>query len=133
MKVNHVNKWIKNTIIVSIIIFIFIKTSCMHNIIHIFQLPVKTEIKWKIKGGTDNGAFKIGSGMDAEYFARDCGDSVIFYPQLQTIGKNTIHKKICIELTINQFGSSLVEQQEFKFIVNVNILIIRRFLKTNIE
>ena len=111
--------------------FIFLKTCCMHNIIHIFQLPLKTEIKWKIKGGTDNGAFKIGSGMDAEYFAPDCGDSVIFYPQLQTIGKNTIHKKICIELTINQLGSSLVEQQEYKFIVDVNILIIRRFLKTN--
>ena len=111
--------------------FILIKTSCMHNIHHLFQLPVKTEIKWKIKGGTENGAFKIGSGMDAEFFARDCGDSVIFYPQLQNIGKNTIHKKIYIELTIKPIESSLVEQDEYKFIVHVNILIIRRFLKTN--
>ena len=34
--------------------FIFIKKDCKHNIHHIFRLPVKTEIKWKIKGGTEN-------------------------------------------------------------------------------
>ena len=109
--------------------FIFIKSYCKHNIHHIFRLPVKTEIKWKIKGGTDNGAFKIGSGMDAEFFARDSGDSVIFYPQLKNISKDTTYKNICIYLTINQLGSTLFEQQEYKFIVNVNILIVRKFLK----
>ena len=111
--------------------FIFIKTNCKHNIHHIFKLPVKTEIKWKIKGGTDNGAFKIGSGMNAEYFPRDYGDSVIFYPQLKNISKETTYKNIPIYLTINQLGSSLFEQQEYKFVVNVNILITRKFLKTN--
>jgi disulfide oxidoreductase YuzD len=111
--------------------FIFIKTNCKHNIHHIFKLPVKTEIKWKIKGGTDNGAFKIGSGMDAEYFPRDYGDSVIFYPQLKNISKETTYKNIPIYLTINQLGSTLFEQQEYKFVVNVNILITRKFLKTN--
>ena len=111
--------------------FIFIKTNCKHNIHHIFKLPVKTEIKWKIKGGTDNGAFKIGSGMDAEYFPRDYGDSVIFYPQLKHISKETTYKNIPIYLTINQLGSTLFEQQEYKFVVNVNILITRKFLKTN--
>jgi hypothetical protein len=109
--------------------FIFIKSYCKHNIHHIFRLPVKTKIKWKIKGGTDNGAFQIGSGMDAEFFARDSGDSVIFYPQLKNISKDTTYKNICIYLTINQLGSSLFEQQEYKFIVNVNILIVRKFLK----
>ena len=109
--------------------FIFIKSYCKHNIHHIFRLPVKTEIKWKIKGGTDNGAFKIGSGMDAEFFARDSGDSVIFYPELKNISKDTTYKNICIDLTINQLGSTLFEQQEYKFIVNVNILIVRKFLK----
>src|SRR5215217_4787851 len=58
--------------------FIFIKTNCIHNILHNFKLPLKTEIKWKIKGGISNGAFKIGNGIDAEYFPRDSGDSVIF-------------------------------------------------------
>ncbi|MGZ8891055.1 MAG: hypothetical protein ACXW0J_06615 [Nitrososphaeraceae archaeon] len=111
--------------------FIFIKSYCIHNIQHIFRLPVKTEIKWKINGGTENGAFKIGGGMDAEYFARDHGDSVIFYPQLKNTSKDTTYKNICIYLTINQLGSTLFKQQEYKFIVNVNILIIRRLLKTN--
>ena len=111
--------------------FVFIKTYCIHNIHHIFRLPVKTEIKWKIKGGTDNGAFKIGWGIDAEYFARDHGDSVIFYPQLKNISKDTTYKNICIFLTINQLGSTLFEKQEYKFLVNVNILIIRKFLKRN--
>ena len=82
--------------------FIFIKSYCIHNIHHIFRLPIKTEIKWKIKGGTDNGAFKIGGGMDAEYFARDNGDAVIFYPQLKNTSKDTSYKNICIYLTINQ-------------------------------
>ncbi len=109
--------------------FIFIKSYCKHNIHHIFRLPVKTKIKWKIKGGTDNGAFQIGSGMDAEFFARDSGDSVIFYPQLKNISKDTTYKNICIYLTINQLGSTLFEHQEYKFIVNVNILIVRKFLK----
>src|SRR5215203_2015005 len=111
--------------------FIFIKTNCKHNIHHIFKLPVKTEIKWKIKGGTNNGAFKIGSGMDTEYFPRDYGDSVIFYPQLKNISKETTYKNIFMYLTINQLGSTLFEQQEYKFVVKVNILIIRKFLKTN--
>ena len=111
--------------------FIFIKSYCIHNIHHIFRLPLKTEIKWKINGGTDNGAFKIGGGMDAEYFARDHGDSVIFYPQLKNTSKDTTYKNICIFLTINQLGSTLFEKQEYKFIVNVNILIIRKFLKRN--
>jgi hypothetical protein len=112
--------------------FIFIKTNCKHNIYHIFKLPIKTDIKWKIKGGTANGAFKIGSGMDAEYFPRDYGDSVIFYPQLKNISKETTYKNISIYLTINQLGSTLFEQQqEYKFVVNVNIFITRKFLKTN--
>ena len=111
--------------------FIFIKTNCQHNIHHIFRLPVKTEIKWKIKGGTDNGAFKIGGGMDAEFFARDYGDSVIFYPNLNNTSKDTTYKNISIYLTINQLGSTLFDQQEYKFVVNVNILITRKLLKTN--
>ena len=112
--------------------FIFIKANCKHNIYHIFKLPVKTEIKWKIKGGANNGAFKIGSGMDAEYFPRDYGDSVIFYPQLKNISKETTYKNISIYLTINQLGSTLFEQQqEYKFVVSVNILMTRKFLKTN--
>ena len=111
--------------------FIFIKTDCKHNIHHIFRLPVKAEIKWKIKGGTDNGAFKIGGGMDAEYFARDYGDSVIFYPELKNMNKDRTYKNISIYLTINQMGSTLFEQQEYKFVVNVNILITRKLLKTN--
>jgi hypothetical protein len=109
--------------------FIFVKSYCKHNIHHIFRLPVKTEIKWKIKGGTDNGAFKVGSGMDAEFFARDSGDSVIFYPQLKNISKYTTYKNICIYLTINQLGSTLFDHQEYKFIVNINILIVRKFLQ----
>jgi len=110
--------------------FIFIKTNCKHNIHHIFKLPVKTEIKWKIKGGTENGAFKIGGGMDAEYFAREYGDSVIFYPQLKNTNKDTTYKHISIYLTIKQLGSTLFDQQEYKFVVNVNILITRKLLKT---
>ena len=111
--------------------FIFIKSDCIHNVQHTFRLPVKTEIKWKIKGGTDNGAFKIGGGIDAEYFARDYGDSVIFYPQLKNISKETTYKNINIYLTIKQVGSSLFKEQEYKFIVNVNMLLIRKFLKRN--
>ena len=111
--------------------FIFIKSYCKHNIHHIFRLPVKTKINWKIKGGTDNGAFKIGSGIDAEYFARDYGDSVIFYPQLKNISKDTTYKNINIYLTINQGGSSLLKEQEYNFIVNINMLLIKKFLKRN--
>ncbi|HJU58975.1 MAG TPA: hypothetical protein VJ583_04450, partial [Nitrososphaeraceae archaeon] len=111
--------------------FIFIKTSCIHGILHNFKLPVKTKIKWKIKGGITNGAFKIGNGMDAEYFAQDSGDSVIFYPQLQNNdnNKNLTYKKICIELTVKQLGSSIFKEQEYHFFVNVNILISRKFTK----
>src|ERR687895_519279 len=109
--------------------FIFIKTSCIHNILHNFKLPIKTEIKWKIKGGISNGAFKIGNGMDAEYFPRDSGDSVIFYPQLQNNNKNLTYKKICIELTVKQLGSSIIKEQEYQFFVNVNILISRKLVK----
>jgi hypothetical protein len=114
--------------------FIFIKTSCIHGILHNFKLPVKTEIKWKIQGGIANGAFKIGNGMDAEYFAQDSGDSVIFYPQLQNNdndknNKNLNYKKICIELIVKQLGSSIFKEQEYHFFVNVNILISRKFAK----
>src|ERR671914_1990749 len=109
--------------------FILIKTSCIHNILHNFKLPVKTEIKWKIKGGIANGAFKIGNGMDAEYFPRDSGDSVIFYPQLQNNNKNLTYKKICIELTVTQLGSSIFKEKEYQFFVNVNILISRKLVK----
>jgi hypothetical protein len=109
--------------------FIFIKTNCIHNILHNFKLPIKTEIKWKIKGGISNGAFKIGNGMDAEYFPRDSGDSVIFYPQLQNNNKNLTYKKICIELTVTQLGSSIFKEKEYKFFVNVNILISKKFAK----
>ena len=114
--------------------FIFIKTSCIHGILHNFKLPVKTEIKWKIQGGIANGAFKIGNGMDAEYFAQDSGDSVIFYPQLQNNDndkndKNLNYKKICIELIVKQLGSSIFKEQEYHFFVNVNILISRKFAK----
>jgi hypothetical protein len=109
--------------------FIFIKTNCMHNILHIFKLPVRTEIKWKIQGGITNGAFKIGNGMDAEYFPRDSGDSVIFYPQLQSDSKNLTYKKICIELTVRQLGSRIFKEEEYHFFVNVNILISKKFAK----
>ena len=114
--------------------FIFIKTSCIHGILHNFKLPIKTEIKWKIKGGIANGAFKIGNGMDAEYFPQDSGDSVIFYPPLQnsnSSSKNLIYKKICIELIVKQLGgdSSIFKEKEYHFFVNVNILISRKFAK----
>ena len=109
--------------------FIFIKTNCIHNILHIFKLPVRTEIKWKIQGGITNGAFKIGNGMDAEYFPRDSGDSVIFYPQLQRDSKNLTYKKICIELTVRQLGSRVFKEEEYHFFVNVNILIAKKFTK----
>ena len=109
--------------------FIFIKTNCIHNILHIFKLPVRTEIKWKIQGGITNGAFKIGNGMDAEYFPRDSGDSVIFYPQLQRDSKNLTYKKICIELTVRQLGSRVFKEEEYHFFVNVNILIAKKFAK----
>ncbi|MGE5862570.1 MAG: hypothetical protein ACM31H_02255 [Nitrososphaerales archaeon] len=110
--------------------FIFIKTSCIHGILHNFKLPVKTEIKWKIKGGIANGAFKIGNGMDAEYFPQDTGDSVIFYPPLQNnSSKNLTYKKICIELIVKQLGSRIFKEQEYHFFVNVHILISRKFAK----
>ena len=109
--------------------FIFIKTNCIHNILHIFKLPVRTEIKWKIQGGITNGAFKIGNGMDAEYFPRDSGDSVIFYPPLQRDSKNLTYKKICIELTVRQLGSRVFKEEEYHFFVNVNILIAKKFAK----
>lgn len=110
--------------------FIFIKTSCIHNILHNFKLPVKAEIKWKIKGGIANGAFKIGNGMDAEFFPRDSGDSVIFYPELQNNNnKNLAYKKICIELTVKQLDSNILKEQEYQFFVNIDILISRKFVK----
>jgi hypothetical protein len=112
--------------------FIFIKPRCIHNILHSFNLPIKTEIKWKIKGGIDNGAFKIGNGMDAEFFPRDSSDSVIFYPNLQNNkNKNQSYKKICIELTVKQLGSSIFKEQEYNFFVNIHILILRKFAKRN--
>ncbi|HET8793768.1 MAG TPA: hypothetical protein VFM31_08240, partial [Nitrososphaeraceae archaeon] len=105
--------------------FIFIKTHCIHSIFHIFKLPIKTEIKWKIKGGIANGAFKIGNGMDAEYFPRDSGDSVIFYPQLQNDNDNNNNnnnkdfknKKIFLELSVKQLDSSNSKEQEYQFLV----------------
>jgi hypothetical protein len=114
--------------------FTFIKTSCIHGILHNFKLPIQTKIKWKIKGGIANGAFKIGNGMDAEYFPQDSGDSVIFYPPLQNSDnndKNLTYKKICIELTVKQLGgdSSIFKEKEYHFFVNVNILISRKFAK----
>ncbi|HET7644220.1 MAG TPA: hypothetical protein VFK40_11970 [Nitrososphaeraceae archaeon] len=117
--------------------FIFIKTHCIHNIFHIFKLPIKTEIKWKIKGGTENGAFKIGNGMDAEYFPRDSGDSVILYPQLQNDNdnnnnnnnKNFKNKKIFLELSVKQLDSNTLKKQEYQFLVTVDIFILRKFAK----
>jgi hypothetical protein len=114
--------------------FIFIKTHCMHNIFHIFKLPVKTEIKWKIKDGIANGAFKIGNGMDAEYFPRDSGDSVILYPQLQNDNdnrdnKNFKNKKIFLELSVKQLDSNILKKQEYQFLVTVDIFILRKFAK----
>jgi len=107
--------------------FNFIKTHCIHGILHIFKIPVRSEIKWKIQGGITNGAFKIGKGMDAEYFPRDSGDSVIFYPQLQRSSKNLTYKNICIELIVRQLGSSVFKELEFHFFVNVNIMIAKKF------
>jgi hypothetical protein len=107
--------------------FILIKTHCIHGILHIFKLPIRSEIKWKIQGGLANGAFKIGNGMNAEYFPRDSGDSVIFYPQLQSSRKNLTYKKICIELTVRQLGSPIFKDLEYHFFVNVNILIAKKF------
>lgn len=107
--------------------FILIKTHCIHGILHVFKLPVRSEIKWKIQGGLANGAFKIGNGMDAEYFPRDSGDSVIFYPQLQSSRKNLTYKKICIELTLRQLGSPIFKDLEYLFFVNVIILITKKF------
>jgi hypothetical protein len=117
--------------------FIFIKTHCIHNIFHIFKLPIKTEIKWKIKGGIANGAFKIGNGMDAEYFPRDSGDSVIFYPQLQNDNDNNNNnnnkdfknKKIFLELSVKQLDSNIFKKQEYQFLVTVDIFILRKFAK----
>ena len=107
--------------------FILINTHCIHGILHVFKLPVRSEIKWKIQGGLANGAFKIGNGMDAEYFPRDSGDSVIFYPQLQSSRKNLTYKKICIELTLRQLGSPIFKDLEYLFFVNVIILITKKF------
>jgi hypothetical protein len=107
--------------------FNFIKTRCIHGILHIFKIPVRSEIKWKIQGGITNGAFKIGKGMDAEFFPRDSGDSVIFYPQLQRGSKNLTYKNICIELTVRQLGSSVFKELEYHFFVNVNIMIAKKF------
>ncbi|HJT83346.1 MAG TPA: hypothetical protein VJ697_02595, partial [Nitrososphaeraceae archaeon] len=119
--------------------FIFIKTHCIHNIFHIFKLPIKTEIKWKIKGGITNGAFKIGNGMDAEYFPRDSGDSVILYPQLQNDNDNDNNnnndnkdfknKKIFLELSVKQLDSYIFKKQEYQFLVTVDIFILRKFAK----
>jgi hypothetical protein len=115
--------------------FIFIRTHCIHNIFHIFKLPIKTEIKWKIKGGIANGAFKIGIGMDAEYFPRDSGDSVILYPQLQNNNnnndnnKNFKNKKIFLELSVKQPDSNIFKKQEYQFLVTVDIFILRKFAK----
>src|SRR5215207_2859117 len=67
--------------------------------------------------------------MDAEYFPRDSGDSVIFYPQLQSNSKNLTYKKICIELTVRQLGSRIFKEEEYHFFVNVNILISKKFAK----
>ena len=118
--------------------FIFIKTHCIHNIFHIFKLPIKTEIKWKIKGGIENGAFKIGNGMDAEYFPRDSGDSVILYPQLQNNNDNDDdnnninnfkNKKIFLELSVKQLDSNILKKQEYQFLITVDIFVLRKFAK----
>jgi hypothetical protein len=113
--------------------FIFIKTHCIHSIFHIFKLPIKTEIKWKIKGGIANGAFKIGNGLDAEYFPRDSGDSIIFYPQLQNDNNNNNkdfkNKKIFLELSVKQLDSNIFKKQEYQFLVTVDIFILRKFAK----
>jgi hypothetical protein len=115
--------------------FIFIKTHCIHNIFHIFKLPVKTEIKWKIRGGIANGAFKIGNGMDAEYFPRDSGDSVILYPQLQNNdnknrNKNFENKKVFLELSIKQlYSNTFAKQEYYQFLVTMDIFILRKFAK----
>ncbi|HEX5185933.1 MAG TPA: hypothetical protein VFV86_03495 [Nitrososphaeraceae archaeon] len=116
--------------------FIFIKTHCIHNIFHIFKLPIKTEIKWKIIGGIENGAFKIGNGMNAEYFPRDSGDSVILYPQLQNNNdndnnnnKNFKNKKIFLELSVKQLDSNIPKKQEYQFLVTVDIFILKKFAK----
>jgi hypothetical protein len=98
---------------------------------------VKTEIKWKIKDGIANGAFKIGNGMDAEYFPRDSGDSVILYPQLQNDdnddnsndNKNFKNKKIFLELSVKQLDSNILKKQEYQFLVTVDIFILRKFAK----
>ena len=118
--------------------FIFIKTHCIHNIFHIFKLPIKTEIKWKIKGGIENGAFKIGNGMDVEYFPRDSGDSVILYPQLQNNNDNDDdnnninnfkNKKIFLELSVKQLDSNILKKQEYQFLITVDIFVLRKFAK----
>ena len=47
--------------------FIFIKSYCKHNIHHIFRLPVKTEIKWKIKDFFKNKILKLKFGLKLNF------------------------------------------------------------------
>ena len=112
---------------------VIIKALCRHQQSHIFKLPVDSKINWKIEQeDKENGAFKIGYGMDAEYMTRDTGNCVLFYPQLNDIRNNQAKKNIKIFLTATQIGlKSFRGKKQYKFLINIEITIFKKFLKSS--
>ncbi|HJS64394.1 MAG TPA: hypothetical protein VJ767_06000 [Nitrososphaeraceae archaeon] len=111
---------------------VIIKALCRHQQSHIFKLPADSKINWKIEQeDKENGAFKIGYGTNAEYMTRDTGNCVLFYPQLNEIRNNQATKNIKIFLTATQIGlKSFRGQRQDKFLINIEITIFKKFLKS---
>jgi len=132
--INEFNFGIRDAIPIKLDVksYVIIKAVCRHQQSHIFQLPVVSKINWKIEQeDKENGAFKIGYGMDAEYMTRDTGNCVLFYPQLNDIKNNQVKKNIKIFLTASQIGlKSFTGKRQYKFLVNIEITIFKKFLKS---
>lgn len=115
--------------------YVIIKALCRHQQSHIFQLPATSKIDWKIEQeGKENGAFKIGYGIDAEYTTKDTGNCVLFYPQSSDIKNNQARKNIKIFLTANQIGlKSFRGKRQYKFLINIDIIVFKKFLKRSFK
>ncbi|MDR4511942.1 MAG: hypothetical protein MRJ93_09600 [Nitrososphaeraceae archaeon] len=108
-----------------------VQAFCNHGIVHNFQFPVAYKIEWIIEGGKEKGAFKIGNGISAKYVNKDTGNCVIFYPALHDISTNPEKKNIKILVNIDQIGLKFYTQEKKKYLLNIDIIISKKNLKSS--
>lgn len=103
--------------------FIIVYVNCKHGIIHSFKIPIRSNIKWKVINGFEDGAFKIGYATNVEYVIQEYGDCVIYYPPREGIqsGKD---REVKISVTIKNNND---HHNEKKYLLTIMLLRERSF------